>query len=220
MGVNLDQPYWVLLPWLVFAVINRTAGPSVGRAALAACATALVLAFGTRRTGREIGIPNVLLWGASLWFAGLAIVGAIATDPNGVVESHGRSFSAAGFAVIAAFSLLFAKPITEFYSRPRVRRRDRERAEFRRANVVCTANWIVVWSLIAASQAVGNSVNSEVGASIFRFLIPVLLIMLGAQRGHAMWEEFAAVVADDELADPTSALAFEWELGAQNARSL
>src|SRR5690349_13702097 len=145
MTLNFDQPYWVLLPWAVFAVVNRTEGPSVGWAALAACATALVLAVGTLRTGREIGMPNVLLWGGAMWFAGLAIVGALATDVNGLVQTHGRSFSAIGFAVVAAFSLLVGAPITEFYARQRVRRRDFERSGFRHANVVCTATWVVLW---------------------------------------------------------------------------
>ena len=63
---------------------------------------------------------------------------------------------------------------------------------------------------------IGNSVDSEVGASIFRFLIPVLLVMFGAQRGHALLEDFEGIVADDEPADSTSALALEWELGAHS----
>ena len=176
----LDQPYWVLFPWLVFAVLDRVDGTGVGWAAFAAAAGALAIGLGSLRTARVIGMPNVLAWGALVWFVLLTIAAAVGDD-SGFVAHESRALAAAGFAVVACSPLFEPRSPSSIHD-DRVRRHDQELALFRHANFVCTATWVVAWSAIAGSQVVGATLAPGLAHVILYTLVPIVIIMTGAQR--------------------------------------
>ena len=92
-----DEPYAALLPWIVFAVVDRAHGGGPLWAGIGALITAVACSLTSSRIdGLRHG--NVIVLGAIVWFAGLAVAGALTSSDTGFVADNGRALSAAGFA--------------------------------------------------------------------------------------------------------------------------
>jgi hypothetical protein len=199
-----DEPYAALLPWTVFAVIDRAQGDPVW-AGIGALVTALaLLATSTRRGGR----PNILMLGAVVWFAGIAVAGAVQQTDTGLLAQYGRAISAAGFALIAFGSLAF-HPVVEHYTRPHVRSTQLTQRAFARVNILITLIWGAAFTGIALSHVVGVSVQTPEGVTVFNWVVPIALAAIAAHRTRIAWDDFN----DDDTyePDPMRNLEIDWE---------
>ncbi len=199
-----DEPYAALLPWTVFAVIDRAQGDPVW-AGIGALVTALtLLATSTRGIGRR----NLLLLGAVVWFAGIAAAGAVQQADTGFLAQYGRAISAAGFALIAFGSLAF-HPAVEHYTRPHVRSSRWTERAFTRVNILITLIWATAFTGIALSHVVGVSVQTPEGVTVFNWVVPIALAAFAAHRTRICWDAFN----DDDPyePDPMRDLEIDWE---------
>ncbi len=200
-----DEPYAALLPWAAFTIVDRAGGDPFW-AGIGAFVTAVaLLAMSTRGERRS---RNTLLLGALVWFAGLALAGALDRTDAGALAHYGRAVSAAGFAVIAFGSLLFT-PAVEYYTRPHIRAGRREDPAFRRVNVLLTSIWAVTFTGIALSHVVAASMNTPEAFTVFNWIVPLALATVAAHRTRISWDDFN----DDDTfeADPMHDLALDWK---------
>jgi len=144
-----DEPYAALLPWAVYAVVDRARGDGPLWAAIAALITAATLLVTSSRGERTT--RNVLVLGAMGWFGALAVAGALHRSDTGFLAHDGRALSAAGFALIAFGSLAFT-PAVEHYTRPHVRSRRWDDHAFQRLNVLLTLIWGATFTGIALAR--------------------------------------------------------------------
>jgi hypothetical protein len=199
-----DEPYTAVLPWVVFAVIDRAQGDPLW-AGVGALVTALtLLVTSTRGTGRR----NVLMLGAVVWFAGIAVAGILNRTNTGFLAHDGRAISAAGFALIAFGSLVF-HPASEFYTRPHVRTSQWDDGAFHRVNVLITLIWAATFTGIALSHFVGVSMNTPEAFTVFNWVAPIAFAAIGAHRSRISWEDFND--NDEYEPDPIHDLALDWE---------
>ena len=199
-----DEPYTAVLPWVVFAVIDRAQGDPLW-AGIGALVTALtLLVTSTRGSGRH----NILMIGAVAWFAGIAIAGAVNRTNTGFLAHDGRAISAAGFALIAFASLAF-HPASEFYTRPHVRAKQWDHRAFRRVNVLITLIWATTFTGIALSHFVGVSMNTPEAFTVFNWVAPIAFAAIAAHRSRIVWEDFSDDDTDEP--DPIHGLALDWE---------
>ena len=151
-----DEPYAALLPWAVFAVVDRAHGGGPVWAALGALITAVTLLMTSTQVTRAP--RNVLVVGAVLWFGALTVAGAVYRSEGGFLTHDGRALAAAGFALIVFASLLF-EPVSAYYTRPHVRPSRWDDPAYKRVNVLITLLWgatasgIVVSHIVAASMS-------------------------------------------------------------------
>ncbi|HEV7525138.1 MAG TPA: hypothetical protein VGP92_09235 [Acidimicrobiia bacterium] len=201
-----DEPYAALLPWAAFAVVDRTHGDPMW-AGLAALVTALTL---LATSSRDVSRPytNVIVLGGAVWFAGLAITGAVHPTNAGFLAHDGRAVSAAGFALIAFGSLAF-RPAVEHYTRPHVRSSQWGDRSFRRVNVLITLIWAATFTGISISHFVGASMDRPETFTVFNWIVPIALAAIAAHRSRVCWENFN----DDDRyePDPMRDLALDWE---------
>ena len=101
-----DEPYAALLPWAVFAVVDRAQSGGALWAGLGALITAIALLLTSSRG--ETGPRNVMVLGAIGWFGALVVAGALHRSGSGFLAHDGRALSASGFALIAFGSLAFS----------------------------------------------------------------------------------------------------------------
>lgn len=201
-----DEPYAALLPWMVFAVVDRAHGGGPFWAALGALITALtLLATSSRGEARR---RNVIVVGAIGWFTALAIAGAVHGSDTGFLARDGRALSAAGFAFIAFGSLAFS-PAIEHYTRPHVRSSLWDDRAFHRVNVLITLIWAATFTLIAIGNLVGSAIGTPEAFTIFNWVLPIALGAIAAHRTRICWDDFN----DDEMfePDPMRDLALDWE---------
>lgn len=200
-----DEPYAALLPWAVFAVVDRAQGGGPLWAGVAGLITAITLLL---TSSRDRTSRNVILLGAVVWFAALAIAGAINRSDVSFIAHDGRALSAAGFAAIAFGSLAFT-PALEHYSRPHVRSSRWDDPAFLRVNVLVTLIWAMTFTAISLSHFVGASVDTSSASSVFNWVAPIAFAAIAAHRSRIAWDDFN----DDELfeSDPMRDLALDWE---------
>ena len=201
-----DEPYAALLPWMVFAVVDRARGGGPLWAGLGALITAITLLITSSR--RDAGSRNVILLGAVGWFSALAVAGAFHRSDTGFLAHDGRALSAAGFAVIAFGSLAFT-PAVEYYTRPHARMSRWDDPDFHRVNVLITLIWGTTFVGIALAHFVAASMGTPEAFTVFNWVIPIALAAIAAHRTRICWEDFN----DDELfePDPMRDLALDWE---------
>jgi hypothetical protein len=201
-----DEPYAALLPWAVYAVVDRARGDGPLWAAIAALITAATLLVTSSRGERTK--RNVLLLGAMGWFGALAVAGALHRSDTGFLAHDGRALSAAGFALIAFGSLAFT-PAVEHYTRPHVRSRRWDDPAFQRLNVLLTVIWGVTFTGIALAHFVGASMDTAEASTVFNWVIPIALAAIAAHRSRICWDDFND---DDEFEpDPMRDLALDWD---------
>lgn len=201
-----DEPYAALLPWVVFAVVDRARGDGPLWAAIAALITATTLLLTSSRGERTT--RNVLVLGAIGWFGALAVAGALHRSDTDFLAQDGRALSAAGFALIAFGSLAFT-PAVEHFTRPHVRSRHWDDPAFHRVNVLLTVIWGATFTGIALAHLVGVSVDTPEASTVFNWVIPIALAAIAAHRSRISWEDFN----DDDMfePDPMRDLALDWE---------
>ena len=205
-----DEPYAALLPWVVFAVVDRGHGDGPFWAAIGALITALTLIVTSPRSRSRSPQQsrNVILLGAVGWFAALALADTLNGSNTGLVAHDGRVLALAGFAVIAFGSLAFT-PALEYYTRPHVRSSRWEDRSFRRLNSRITAIWGTTFACIAVSHALAGSMNAADATTVFYWVVPIALAAIAAHRSRQIWDEFHD---DDEFSpDPIRGLSLDWQ---------
>jgi hypothetical protein len=205
-GLVGDEPYSALLPWAVFALIDRAHGGGPLWAACGAMITAVALLATSSR--RERPARSVIMIGAVVWFTGLAVAGAMYGAHTGLVAHDGRALSATGFAVLAFGSLAFT-PASDYYLRPYVRTGRLDEGAYQRLNVLITLIWATTFTAIAASHVLAVALGSAGASTVFNWVVPMALTVVAAHRTRVGWDDFN----DDDLfePDPLRDLALDWE---------
>jgi hypothetical protein len=200
-----DEPYAALLPWMVFAVVDRAHGGGPLWAGMGALITAIALLLTSSKARIRHG--NVIVLGAIVWFAGLALAGALNSSDTGFVADNGRALSAAGFALIALGSLAFT-PALEYYTRPHVRASSWAEPAFNRMNVMITLIWAFAVTGITVSHFVATAFHTPEAFTVFNWVVPIALAAVAAHRSRMCWDDFN----DDEMfePDPMRDLALDW----------
>jgi hypothetical protein len=200
-----DEPYAALLPWIVFAVVDRARADGPLWAGIAALITAVALLLTMSRDRRRFG--NVIVVGAIVWFAGLAVAGGLHGSDTGFIADDGRALSAAGFALIAFASLAF-RPALEYYTRPHVRSSSWDEPAFNRMNVQITLIWAATFTAVALSHLVATAFRTPEAFTVFNWVLPIALAAIAAHRSRICWDDFN----DEELfeRDPIGDLAIDF----------
>jgi hypothetical protein len=199
-----DEPYAALLPLIVFAVLDRARG---GGPMWAACG-ALVVAITLLATSSQRSRRNVIVQGAVVLYAGIAIASVIYGKHSGFVADYGRALSALGYAVIAFGSLAFT-PATDYYLRATVRLSRWNDPDYERLNVTVTLIWSIGFSAIACSHFVAKLIDTPGALTVFNWVVPVAVATIAARRTRVCWDEFN----DDDFleSDPMRDLDLDWK---------
>ena len=200
-----DEPYAAVLPWMVYAVVDRAQAGGPIWAGLGALVTAIALLV---MSSRGVGSRNIMILGAVVWFGGLTVAGALHPSETGFLTHDGRALSAAGFALIAFGSLVFT-PASMHFTRPHVRSSRRDHPAFRRANVLITLIWAATFAAIAVSHAVAASLGTPEANTVLNWVVPIALAAVAAHRSRVCWDDFND---DDSFEpDPMRDLELDWE---------
>lgn len=167
-------------PFVVFALVDRLAGPTPGLLAGAIVAAALLardwLAF--RRT------PKILEIGTTLLFAGLTLYAALAKPGWSVIGV--RLFVDAGLLLIVVVSIVIGRPFTLQYARERVPPEVAARPEFVRANYVITGAWALAFLVMVIAELALLTIPGmprEVG------ILAIVLALVGAVKFTGWYPE-------------------------------
>ena len=200
------RTYLGFVPWLVFAFLARGSLEGVAWGAVAAVFTAGLIAAGSARTRsvKELEIFSLAL------FTGLAVAGALNQhDPQGFLQRYYNGLAVGALACFAVASLAF-QPFTERYARELVQRKWWNTRRFNRANVELTLMWAAVFIAIAGSETAAGVLETRLGATIFNWILPVGLVVLGIRQATLRWKDefdeesmgLDAVLNQGELWDP------------------
>ncbi len=202
-----DEPYGALLPWIVFAAVDRRTGQGAAWAAFAAIVTALALLAMRRRA--IAGSRNVLLLGVVGWMSALGLL-ALATGPHGWFQNNGRALASLGYAVVAFVSLA-ATPAADYYTRPLVRPRYWATRQFDRVNAQLTLFCAAAFALITLSFATGTWINTTPAFTVFFWVVPIAIVAVLAHFSRDCWDDFVEEVAETDLAEGgTWDLSLDW----------
>ncbi len=177
--------YLGFLPWVVFAFIGRTISGGVAWGAMAALGTAVVIAVASARAGSVtlLGMSAIAL------FAGLAVFGALDQhNPNGFLQQYFRVIAAGAIALIALVSTRFT-PFTEPYAREIVLRKFWATPRFKRVNVELSRTWALTFLAIALSFTAAALIDSHAWSTVFNWIVPVGLTLLGVRQATRLWNE-------------------------------
>jgi hypothetical protein len=201
-----DEPYAALLPLIVFSVVDRTRGGGPMWAACGALIVALTLVITSSQRGRPT--RNVIIQGAVVLYAGIAIASVVYGMHTGVVAQYGRTVSALGYAAIGFGSLAFT-PATDYYFRSMVRSSRLNDPEYERLNVTVTLIWSLGLVAIACSHVVATRLGTAGASTIFNWIVPVAFATIVARRTRVCWDDFN----DDDLldSDPLRDLDLDWK---------
>ena len=200
-----DEPYAALLPLIVFTVVDRTRGGGPMWAACGALVVAVTLIVTSSQ--REPSARNVIVQGAVVLYAGIAIASAVYGTHAGFVAQYGRTLSALGYAAIGFGSLAFT-PATDYYFRPIVRSSRWNDPEYERLNVSVTLTWSMGFVAIACSHLVATRLGTAGASTIFNWVVPMAVGTILARRTRVFWDDFN----DDDLldTDPLRDLDLDW----------
>jgi hypothetical protein len=179
------RTYLGFLPWIVFAVVSRGSLEGVAWGAIAALLTAAAIALSSARyrSVKELEIFSLAL------FVALAIAGALNQhDPQGILQRYHNGLAVGALAVFSVASLAF-EPFTGQYARELVQRKYWNTTRFNRANVELTLMWALVFVGIAASQITAGALETRLGATIFNWILPVGLVVLGVRQATLRWSD-------------------------------
>jgi hypothetical protein len=177
--------YLGLVPWIAFAIVGRESpeGAAWGAAAALCIALALVATSARSRSVKDLEVFAVVL------FATLALWGVSDQhDPHGLLQRYHNAIAAGALASFAIASLAF-QPFTEPYAREVVQRKYWKTARFTRANVELTLMWSVVFAAIAASQTVAGTIHTRLGSTIFTWVVPAGIALLGVKQAGTRWDD-------------------------------
>jgi hypothetical protein len=179
------RTYLGFLPWIVFALVARGSFEGVAWGAVAAVCTAGIITIGSvrMRSVKELEIFSVAL------FLFLAAAGALNQhDPQGFLQRYYNGVAVGALACFAIASLAF-QPFTERYARELVQRKYWNTRRFNRANVELTLMWAAVFIAIAGSEIAADAIETRLGATIFNWLLPIALILLGVRQATLRWTD-------------------------------
>jgi hypothetical protein len=179
------RTYLGFLPWIVFALIARRSLEGEAWGAVAAVLTAGVIAIGSARTR---SVKELEIFSLALFFT-LAVAGAMNQhDPDGFLQRYHNGLAVGALACFAIASLAF-EPFTEQYARELVQRKYWDTNRFNRANVELTLMWAAVFVAIAASQITGGVIETRLGTTIFNWVLPIGLVLLGVRQATLRWSD-------------------------------
>jgi hypothetical protein len=185
-----DELYTIPLPWIVFAVIARSATHGVEWASIAAIVTAGTL-LATRR--RLSTTRNTLMIAAIGWFTALGIIGLVYDEPTSWIARNGRTASALGFVLIALASLAFI-PIAASYTRPLVKPSRWRSPVFEHVNVQLTLLWAVTFLGVAISHLCAIWLGSASGTgganTTFNWVVPIAMGAIAAHWSRRWFDDF------------------------------
>jgi hypothetical protein len=180
-----SRTYLAFLPWVVFAFVGRTWSEGVAWGGVAALTTAVIIAVASARAG---SVPPLEI-AAIFVFAGFVIAGATHQhEPHGFLQQYFRAMAAGSLALIALVSLR-TTPFTEPYAREMVLRKFWNTPRFKRVNVDLTLVWVMVFSAIALSYTAAAVVDSHAWSTVFQWIAPVALVLLGVKQSTLRWSE-------------------------------
>ena len=167
-------------PFVIFAVINRIAGPFAGLIA-GAVAALLLLARDWLTAGRSLKILDI---GSTIVFAALVVYSFLAKPTWSVVGV--RLCVDAGLLLIVLVSLAVGRPFTLQYAREQVRPELWDTADFKRTNYVITG----VWALAFAAMVIAEFVLLYVPAAPDRVgVLVIILALVGAVKFTGWYPE-------------------------------
>lgn len=133
-------------PFIVFAVVDRLIGSSVGLMAGAAT-SAILIARDFASRGRSAKILEI---GTFILFAGLAVYAYVAQPAWSVIGV--RLLVDTGLLLIVLVSMVIGKPFALQYSRETVDAQYWDRPEFIRTNYVITAAWALAFAVMVLAE--------------------------------------------------------------------
>lgn len=167
-------------PFIVFAVVDRLAGPSNGLIVGAVVALLLL--------GRDLLIskraPKILDIGTAILFSGLALY-AFFDKPTWSVIGV-RLCVDCGLLLIVVISMAVGKPFTLQYAREQVSPEFWNSSEFRRTNYVISGAWALAFALMVVAELVllySPSMPRRAG------IIVIILALVGAVKFTAWYPE-------------------------------
>jgi hypothetical protein len=139
-------------------------------------------------SSRAHAVKDLEIFAVAL-FATLTVWGV--TDqhnPNGFLQRYHNGISTGALAAFAVASLAW-QPFTEPYARELVQRKYWKTARFTRANVELTLMWSVVFAAVAASQTLAGAIYTRLGSTIFTWVLPMAVVVLGAKQATMRWQD-------------------------------
>jgi cytochrome bd-type quinol oxidase subunit 2 len=138
---------------------------------------------------------------ASIAAFGAFVILAFATNPgpDSVLERYARAFASATLALIALGSLLLI-PFTEQYARESVPEQFWSSPRFKRINRVLTLTWGLIFAAIAVSHVFAGAIDTRRAQTIFNWVIPIALLVLGLKYMEAYR---ARETAEEGTSEPT-----------------
>jgi hypothetical protein len=133
-------------PFIVFAVLDRLTGPTIGLTA-AALVSLVLIARDALTPGRS---PKVLEIGTAVLFGGLALY-ALLTNPTWSVIAV-RLWVDAGLLAIVLSTMALGRPFTLEYAREQVAPELHSSPEFLRVNYVITSAWALAFAVMVAAE--------------------------------------------------------------------
>jgi hypothetical protein len=179
------RTYLGFLPWVVFMLVARGSLEGVAWGAVAAVLTAGVIAAASvrNRSIKELEIFSLAL------FTALAVAGALNQhDPQGFLQRYHNGLAVGALACFAIASLAF-QPFTEGYAKELVQRKYWNTNRFNRANVELTLMWAAVFIVMAGSETAAGLIETPLGATIFNWIIPLGLVLLGVRQARLRWTD-------------------------------
>ena len=179
------RTYVGFLPWVVFVVVGRGSleGVAWGEFAALAAAVAIACASARNRTVKDLEVFAIGL------FAAVAVAGALDQhDPQGFLQRYHNAVAIGALACFAMASLAY-RPFTEQYARELVQRKYWGSPRFTRANVELTLTWTAAFVAIAASQLTGGIIHTRLAATIFDWVVPLALVLVGVRQASLRWTD-------------------------------
>ncbi|MFE2529007.1 hypothetical protein ACFXEL_32820 [Streptomyces sp. NPDC059382] len=190
-----------LIPWVVFAVVDRAA-PSPQWAALSAAATAVIIAWPSivARSPRTLDLAAIVL------FVALAVA-AFMVGPEGqeVIAHYGRTIVTGALALFVFATLPF-RPFTEQYARLSVPRDLWDTPRFKHVNRVLSAGWGAAFAFMTVCHLIAaGSPDDRRLSTIFNWLLPIAAIILMirvTERYRARARDSARAAASTDSGTP------------------
>jgi len=177
------KAYLGFLPWLIFAVVDRSTGLGAAWAGVTATICACLALIAAARS-RQL---KVLDAGAVVLFGSLTITAFfVHAGPGASLEEYSRSIAMAGLTILLFVSLC-SVPVAEQYTRNAIPRRFRQDPAFRQVNRALTLEMGVVTLCITACFVIGGALHGPVGATVFNWIAPIALIGVSASRISERW---------------------------------
>jgi hypothetical protein len=133
-------------PFIVFAIVDRFGGPTIGLVA-GAVVSAILLLRDLVTPGRS---PKILEIGTLILFSGLAAYALFGAPTWSVVAV--RLYVDSGLLVIVLVSMVIGRPFTIQYAREQVAREYWSSPQFLRTNYVITAVWALAFALMVIAE--------------------------------------------------------------------